>query len=242
MLQTIKIEYYDKDTLLEGYCAFDDSGPAKKPAVLIAHDWTGHSDFVCQKAERLAELGYVGFALDMYGKGKFGRDNQEKMALMQPLIEDREKLRQRVLAAFDAVKKIDYVNTAKIGAIGYCFGGLCVLDLARCDVDVRGVVSFHGNLSAPSNSTPKPTRTKMLVLHGHDDPMVPPAQVTAFENEMTAVQADWQVHIYSNTKHAFTNPEANDPDFGTVYSSLADKRSWIAMQSFFEEVLGSHKL
>lgn len=239
MLQIQKLEYYDQDTLLEGYCAYNENGPTKKPVVIIVHDWTGRNDFACQKAERLAELGYVGFALDMYGKGKIGETNEEKAALMKPLIEDRAKLQKRILAAYDTVMKLDYVNTAKIGAMGYCFGGLCVLDLARCNVDVRGVVSFHGNLSAPANSTPKPTHTKMLVLHGHDDPMVPPAQVTAFENEMTDVKADWQVHIYSNTKHAFTNPKANDPNFGTVYDKLSDKRSWIAMKNFFEEILGS---
>jgi len=237
MLHTQKIEYYDQDTLLEGYCAYKQEGPAKKPAVIVVHDWSGHNDFACQKAERLAELGYVGFALDMYGKGKLGKDNDEKIALMKPLMDDREKLQRRILAAFDTVTKLEYVNTAKIGAIGFCFGGLCVLDLARCDVDVRGVVSFHGILNAPANSKPKPTRTKILVLHGHDDPMVPPTQVTAFENEMTSVAADWQIHIYSNTKHAFTNPKANDPDFGTVYNSLSDKRSWVAMKSFFEEIL-----
>jgi dienelactone hydrolase len=237
MLHTQKIEYYDGDTLLEGYCAYNEGGSEKKPAVIVAHDWSGHNDFACQKAEKLAELGYVGFALDMYGKGKLGKDNTEKMALMKPLMDDRHKLQKRILAAFDTVTKLEYVNTAKIGAIGFCFGGLCVLDLARCDVDVRGVVSFHGGLTAPANSKPKPTRTKMLVLQGHDDPMVPPSEVSAFENEMTEVGADWQIYIYSNTKHAFTNPLANDPTLGTVYNSLTDKRSWVAMKSFFEEIL-----
>ncbi len=240
MLHTQKIEYYHEDTVLEGYVAYHKEGSNKKPAVLVAHDWSGHNDFVCQKAERLAELGYIGFAIDMYGKGKLGKDNAEKAALIKPLMDDRELLRGRILAAYETVRKLDDVNTAKIGAIGFCFGGLCVLDLARSDVDVRGVVSFHGLLSAPANSQPQPTRTKMLVLHGHDDPMVPPAQVTAFENEMTAANADWQVHIYSHTKHAFTNPKANDPDFGTVFNTLSDKRSWVSMKSFFEEIFGAN--
>ncbi len=237
MLKTKKIEYYDQDTLLEGYYAYNDNGLPKKAAVIVAHDWSGHNDFACQKAERLAELGYVGFALDMYGKGKVGKDNAEKLALMSPLMEDREKLKKRILAAYDTVSKLDCVNPAKIGAIGFCFGGLCVLDLARCNVDVRGVVSFHGLLSAPENSKLKSTRTKMLVLHGHDDPMVTPAAVNDFENEMTEAQADWQVHIYSQTKHAFANPQANDEKLGTVYNALTDKRAWIAMKSFFEEIL-----
>ena len=146
-------------------------------------------------------------------------------------------LRRRVLAAFETVSHLEVVNTAKIGAIGFCFGGLCVLDLARADVDVRGVVSFHGNLTPPPGK-PKPTRTKMLVLHGHDDPMVTPSLVTTFENEMTEIRADWQLHIYSNTQHAFTNPQANDASLGLVYNSLTAKRSWVAMKSFFDEVLG----
>ncbi len=236
MLQTKKIEYRDGEVILEGYCAYDDAGPQRKPAVLVAHDWSGRNDFACQKAEKLAELGYVGFALDMYGKGIIGKTKEEKTALIQPLVTDRNKLRQRILAALDTVSKLEYVNTAKMGAIGFCFGGLCVLDLARADRDVRGVVSFHGLLNAPENTPTKSTRTKMLVLHGYDDPMVPPEQVAAFETEMTNAKADWQIYTYGNTMHGFTNPQANDPGFGTVYHSLSDKRSWTAMKSFFEEI------
>lgn len=240
MLHTQKIEYYDQDTLLEGYCAYNDDRSTKKPAVIVVHDWSGRNDFACQKAEQLAELGYIGFALDMYGKGKIGKTNEEKSALMNPFINDRNKLLGRILAAVDTVSRLENVNTAKIGAIGFCFGGLCVLDLARANVDVRGVVSFHGLLNPPANSAPNATHTKILVLHGHDDPMVPPTQVNEFENEMTAAGADWQVHIYSQTLHSFTNPQANDPGFGTVYNAVTDKRSWIAMKCFLEEILGSN--
>ncbi len=237
MLQTKKIEYRDGDVILEGYCAYEDTGTQKKPAIMVAHDWSGRNDFACQKAEKLAELGYVGFALDMYGKGIIGKDNTEKAALIKPFMEDRNKLRQRILAALETVSKLEYVNTAKIGAIGFCFGGLCVLDLARANQDVRGVVSFHGLLNAPSNIPTEATRTKILALHGHDDPMAPPEQVALFELEMTKAKADWQMHIYSNTMHAFTNPQANDPGFGTVYNNVSAKRAWIAMKNFFEEVL-----
>lgn len=234
-----KIEYYDHDTILEGYYAYHQTGPAQKPAVIIAHDWSGHSEFVRQKAEQLAELGYVGFALDMYGKNKFGNTNEEKAALMQPFMQDREKLRTRILAAFETVKKLECVNPQKIGAMGFCFGGLCVLDLARSDVGIQGVVSLHGILSSPAHSQQKSTRTHLLILHGHDDPMVPPEQVAHFEKEMTDIGADWQMHIFSHTKHAFTNPKANDPSFGTVYHSLSDKRSWVLMKSFFEEMFNA---
>ena len=236
MLKTKKIDYYDGNTLLEGYYAFDDSKPGKKPAVLVAPDWSGKNDFACQKAEQLAELGYIGFALDMYGKGKLGETKEEKIALMSPFMEDRALLRQRMLAALDAVNKLENINPSRIGAIGFCFGGLCVLDLARSGADVRGVVSFHGLLGAPSNLPDKKIQAKILALHGYDDPMVPPEQVAEFQKEMTKTKVDWQIHIYGNTMHAFMNQKANDPGFGTVYNPLTEKRAWLAMKDFFAEI------
>ena len=237
MLTTKKIEYRDDETLLEGYYAHDESTPGKKPAVLIVHDWSGRNDFACQKAESLAELGYIGFAIDMYGKGKIGKTNEEKMALMSPLMNDRTLLCKRITAALDAVKNLDNVNTAKIGVMGYCFGGLCTLDLARSGADIRGAVSFHGLLTPPEQASHPTISAKILVLHGHDDPMVPPDQVLAFQMEMTKAGVDWQTYIYGNTMHAFANPLANDPALGTVYNSVTDKRAWIAMKDFFEEIL-----
>lgn len=236
MLKTKKIEYNDGNTILEGYCAYDDSIPGKKPAVLVAHDWSGRNDFSCQKAEKLAESGYIGFALDMFGKGIIGKNNEEKMTLIKPFMDDRVKLRQRILAALETVNKMENVNNAKIAAIGFCFGGMCVLDLARSGADIRGVVSFHGLLN-PSTNLPNTIHAKILALHGHDDPMVPPETVLGFEKEMTAASADWQLHVFGNTQHAFTNPQANDPGLGTIYSSIADKRSWNVMKDFFAEVL-----
>lgn len=235
MLQR-KIEYNDGDILLEGYYAVDESKPGKKPAILVAHDWGGRNDFACKKAEKLAELGYVGFALDMFGKNILGNTKEEKMALIKPLMEDREALAKRIISAFDTVKKLDFVDNKQIGAIGFCFGGLCVLDLARQDVEgLCAVVSFHGLLMAPEDRPHKPISAKILALHGFDDPMVPVEQVIAFQNEMTAARADWQFHVYGGTMHAFTNPLAHDPGFGTVYNSLADSRSWIEMKDFFAE-------
>lgn len=235
MLQTTKIEYPCGNVVLEGYCALDTRKPGKKPAVLVAPDWSGRNDFARQKAEQLAELGYIGFAVDMYGRGKVATTVEEKMALIKPLMDDRELLRQRIGAAFETIKRLDAVNTARIGAIGFCFGGLCVLDLARSGAELKGVVSFHGLLSPPSFPS-KRIKAKVLVLHGHDDPMVPPEQVQAFQQEMTAAKVDWQTHIYGNTMHAFTNPVAHDPSFGTVYDGLADKRSWVSMKDFFSEI------
>ena len=235
MLQTKKVDYKDKEVTLEAYYAFDDASKTKKPAVLIAHDWTGKNAWVCEKAEMLAKLGYIGIAIDMYGKGIIGTTTEEKMALMQPIIQDRNKLIQRITAAFDMVKTLPEVDIRRIGVIGYCFGGLCALDLARSGADIRGVVSFHGSL-ASSDIPNQPIKAKILVLHGHIDPMVPPEQVANFEKEMTDANVDWQVHVYSNTKHAFTNPQANDEKLGIVYNKTADQRSWVAMKNFLAEV------
>jgi dienelactone hydrolase len=236
MLQTSKIEYVQGDTVLEGYCVLDDSYRGSRPAVIVAPDWSGRNDFACQKAEQLAELGYVGFALDMYGQGKVADTKEERTAAIAPLMADRSLLAKRVLAAFDVVSKLEAVNTASIGAIGFCFGGLCVLDLARHGAPLRGVVSFHGLLNAPKDLPDKKIHARILVLHGHEDPMVPPAQVADFQNEMTAAGVDWQIDIYGHTRHAFTNPKQHDVASGLVYNNLADKRSWIAMRDFFNEI------
>jgi dienelactone hydrolase len=236
MLQTKKIAYQDGKTQLEGYYAIDDSISGKRPAILIAHDWSGRNDFACHKAEKLAELGYIGFALDMYGKDIIGETKEEKTALIQPLINDRILLAQRMFCALETLKKLEYVDATRIAAIGFCFGGLCVLDLARGGADIRGVVSFHGLLFSPPNQKTEKIKAKILAFHGHDDPMVPVAQVMAFQDEMTVANVDWQIHVYGGTMHGFTNPKAHDPGFGTVFNSIADKRSWISMQDFFKEI------
>lgn len=230
------VNYLDGDTVLEGFFAFDDALEGIRPVVLINHAWGGRDGFVADKAKKLAELGYVGFALDMYGKGIIGSGPEENARLMQPFTADRALLQRRITAALTAVKSLPWTDGNKIAAIGFCFGGLCVLDLARTGADLKGVVSFHGLLGAPDNLRGIKIKAKVLALHGHDDPMVPVEQVVAFEQEMTEAGADWQLHSYGNTMHAFTNPVANDPVFGTVYQADADRRSWQAMRNFLAEV------
>jgi len=230
------IGYLDGDVLLEAYFAFDDAITERRPAVLISHAWGGRDDFVAEKANKLAELGYVGFALDMYGKGVLGNSPEQNSKLMQPFMADRGLLQKRIKAALYAVRLLPWVDDSKIAAMGFCFGGLCVLDLARAGADLKGVVSFHGLLGAPDNLVTNSIKAKVLALHGHDDPMGPIEQVLAFEQEMTKAGADWQLHTYGHTMHAFTNPKANDPAFGTVYQANADKRSWLAMKNFLAEV------
>ncbi len=235
---TNTVTYLDGDVLLEAFFAFDDAFSGRRPAVLVNHAWGGRDDFVAGKAQKLAGLGYVGFALDMYGKGVLGSSPEENASLMQPFMADRALLQKRIKAAFDAVRLMPWVDDSKIAAMGFCFGGLCVLDLARTGVDLRGAVSFHGLLGAPDNIHGRQIKAKVLVLHGHDDPMVPPEQVLAFEQEMTVAGADWQLLTFGHTMHAFTNPVANNPDFGTVYQADADRRSWLAMQNFLVEIFG----
>ncbi len=236
MLHTQNFSYKDGATPLEGFFAFDDTRRQKKPLVLVVHDWSGCTDFFKKKAEKLAYLGYAGFAVDMYGAGKTGETNEEKAALMQPLINDRESLFQRIRAAVDAIKKIEVIDTTRIAVTGYCFGGLCALDLARKSTDITAAISLHGALTPPSKKPPAHITTKVLVIHGHDDPLVPAEQVVAFEKEMTEAKADWQLFIYGNTKHAFTNPKANDPAMGLEYNALADRRSAAAIEHFLAEV------
>lgn len=229
------LEYKDGNTTFEAYVALPATEAGRRPAVLVSHAWAGRSEFECEKADRLAALGYVGVAIDNYGKGILGRDNAENSALMMPLVQDRTLLRRRLLAGLAAVKGIAMVDNTRIAAIGFCFGGLCVLDLARSGADLRGVVSFHG-LFAPSTIPNAPITAKVLALHGHDDPLVPPAAVLALQQELTAGGADWQVHAYGNTSHAFTNPAANDAANGMQYNTLASRRAWRSLEDFLAEV------
>lgn len=234
---TQTIDYRHGTDALEGFFAYDGALPTPLPAVMIAHAWGGRDEFACSKACRLAELGYAAFALDMYGKGIIGSGPEQNAQLMQPFMADRSLLQTRMLAALDTVQGLPQVDAARVAAMGFCFGGLCVLDLARTGADLCGVVSFHGLFSPPENMARPPIRAKVLALHGYDDPMVPPAQVTALAQELTEAGADWQIHMYGNTVHAFTNPIANDPSFGTVYNATADQRSWQTLQGFLGEVL-----
>ena len=232
-MKTETVNYQATDVGLEGYVAFPDTGSA--PLVLIAHTWAGKDEFVHQKAEDLAALGYVGFAVDMYGNGKVGADTAENESLMTPLVIDRAMLKDRIVSALNYEKNLSGVDSNKTAAIGYCFGGLVALDLARSGEDLRGVVSFHG-LLMPSDISEKGIQAKVLVLHGERDPMVPLDMVDSFQKEMTEAGADWQLHSYGGTYHAFTNPDANDPNLGTEFNQDANDRSWKSMKNFFEEI------
>jgi dienelactone hydrolase len=232
-MKTQEINYKFGDQEYRAFVANPEKESA--PLVLVVHTWAGRDDFVEKKAIELAEEGYVAMAVDMYGEAKVGTSTEENQSLMTPLIEDRDKLKAIINSAVEAGKKIDGVDSSKVAAIGYCFGGLVVLDLARSGTDISGVVSFHGLLMSSDISTDG-IKTKVLVLHGERDPMVPLSMVDDFQKEMTEAEADWQLHSYGNAYHAFTNKEANDPNLGTQYNENADKRSWQSMMNFFTEI------
>ena len=234
-IQTRLVEYRDGELLLEGYMAWDPAHNGPLPAVAIAHTWAGRTPFEEGKAVELAEQGYVGFAIDMYGKGVRGSSPEENTALMTPLMQDRAVLQGRINKAVSVLRQQAEVDPQRVAASGYCFGGLCVLDLARSGSDVCGVVSLHGLFGAPGNTAGTPISAKVLCLHGYDDPMAQPQSMLDLASELSAAGADWQVHAYGNTVHAFTNPEANNPEMGTAYSALADHRSRQALLNFLEE-------
>jgi len=236
-LKTETVEYRQDGTLLEGYLAYDDSFQGKRPGVLVIHEWDGLGDYVKKRAAQLAELGYVAFAADIYGKGVRPKTVEESAAEAGKYKADRALLRARALAGLDVLKKNPKVDPHRIAAIGYCFGGTAVLELARSGADLSGVVSFHGGLDAPNPDDARNIRCKLLVLHGADDPLSPPDQIAAFENSLRKAGVDWQMILYGGAVHGFTNPEhGTDPSKGVAYNEKADRRSWEAMKAFFAEL------
>lgn len=236
-LKTETVTYREGDTTCKGYLAYDDAADSKRPGVLVVHEWMGLNDYAKKRANQLAEEGYVAFAADIYGKGTQAKDPKQAGGLAAKYKGDRALFRRRVTAALETLRKDPRVDDKKLAAIGYCFGGTGVLELARDGADLAGVVSFHGGLDAPADAEKKKIKAKILVLHGADDPHVPPAQVEAFEREMREAGADWQLNAYGGAVHAFTNPaNGTDNSKGAAYNASADLRSWAAMELFFGEI------
>lgn len=238
-IKTQTIEYKEGDTVLEGFVAYDDAVTGKRPGVLVVHQWKGLTDYEKKRAEMLAGLGYVAFAVDIYGKGVRPADTQSANAESGKYKKDRALLRKRVNAGLAEFKKQPQVDTSKIAAIGYCFGGTTVIELARSGADVAGVVSFHGALDSPHPEDGKNIKCKVLALHGADDPFVPATDVAAFEEEMRQAKVDWELLKYGGAVHSFTDWNAKDPSMpGARYNEKADRRSWQDMQQFFAEIFG----
>lgn len=233
---TEALRYTHNGTEFEAHLAYDDAVSGPRPLVTVSHAWSGRTAFENDKAEKLAAMGYAGLAIDVYGAGVVGGSAEENTALMTPLLEDRGELLARLRAGIAAGAAHDAADGSRVAAMGYCFGGLCALDLARSGDNLAGAISFHGLFTPPSWPVEK-IKAKVLVLHGWDDPMAKPDTVLSLSEELSKAGADWQLIAYGNTLHAFTNPEANDPGFGTVYDADADRRSWQALANFLTEVL-----
>jgi len=238
-MHTEDIEYTDGETDMVGFVAHDPSIKGKKPAVIVVHAFEGRNQLACQYAKDLAALGYVGFAVDMYGEKKLGKNLEECMSFIKPLFGDRKKLRKRMHAGFEAVSSMDQVDDTRIGAIGFCFGGLCVLDLVRMGAQVKDVVSVHGVLMPAQGIPNEKIKAKVLAFHGHKDPQIPEEQIKGFMKEMDDAHVDWQMHFYGNAKHAFTDPEASKigpPEMGREYNPAAAQRAWGSSVNFFKEI------
>jgi len=233
-LKTEKVNYNHGKAFLEGYLVYDDAIQGKRPGVLVVHCFRGLRDFVKERTEQLANLGYIVFALDMYGV--IPKDDQEAFALAKVYGADRRLMRSRANAGLEVLRMHDLTDTRHIGAMGYCFGGGVVLELARSGAEIAGFVGFHANLNTANREDAKNIKGKVLILHGADDPLVPMDQVLAFQEEMRKAKVDWQMIFYGNAVHAFTMPESDtDPSERVAYNEKADKRSWEAMKFFFRE-------
>lgn len=235
ILKTKSVEYKHGDTLLQGWAAWEDGFKEKRPGILVVHEWWGHGPYARRRAEMLARQGYTAFALDMYGKGVLAKDHQEAGKLAGAFFGDRKLMRERALAGLAELKKLPFVDASKLAAIGYCFGGTTVLELARAGTELKGVASFHGNLATPTPALETP-KAKIAVFHGADDAFVNES-VPAFIEEMRKSKANWQFTQYGGAVHSFTVKEAgDDPSKGMAYDKEADERSWKALLAFFDEL------
>lgn len=237
---TKEVEYTVGGQPFTGFLAYDENKTGKRPGVLVVHEWWGHNDYARSRAEQLAEMGYVAFALDMYGAGKVADHPDNAMKFMQEATKDPELAKQRFLAAKELLQQQPMTDADKIAAIGYCFGGGVVLNMARAGVDIDGVASFHGVLAPVMPATPGGVKAKVMVFNGADDPFVPREQVEAFKAEMDAAGVDYELIDYPGVMHSFTNPGATEVgkkyEMPLVYDENADKDSWSRMKAFFDSL------
>lgn len=237
-IKTETIVYKEGNVEAHSFLTYDNSLTGKRPGVLVVPEWWGLNNYAKRRARMIAKLGYVALAVDVYGDGKNTVSPKQAAAWSHELTAgDRHELRIRIEGALAKLKSEPMVDPNRTAAIGYCFGGATVLELARSGADVNGVVSFHGELGTHDPAKPGEVKAKILVLTGADDPFVPPSKVEAFENEMRNAKANWQVNVYSGAEHSFTNPAADSFHIkGVAYNAEADHRSWQAMRNFLEEI------
>lgn len=231
------VEYKHGEAILEGYLAYDEAIVDKRPGILVVHEWKGVGEYAKKRAQMLAELGYVAMAVDMYGKGIRPQTHEEAGKQAGIYKNDRALMRSRIQSALDVLRAHPLVDAAKIAAIGYCFGGTTVLELARSGADVKGVASFHGALATPNPLDAKNIKGKVLVCHGAADGFVPAEEVEAFKKEMLDAGVDMRFESYEGAVHSFTVKEAgDDPSKGMAYNAPADEKSWSKLLDFLKEI------
>lgn len=239
-IRTQTLTYQGADgTSLQGYYAYDDSIQGPRPGVVVVHEWWGLNEYAQQRARDLAALGYSALAIDMYGEGKYTDHPKDAMAFMQAALANTEQAKQRFEAGLATLKAQPATDASKVAAIGYCFGGKVVLDMARQSVPLAAVVSFHGSLATTTPAQPGSVSAKVLVAHGELDSMVPAEQIQAFKQEMQAAGADYEFLNLPDAKHGFSNPAADSHQahgLDLAYSQSADETSWAKMQALFKEV------
>ena len=237
-IKTETVTYKEGQVEAQSFLAYYDSATGRRPGVLVVSEWWGLNDYPKMRARMLAQLGYVAMAVDVYGEGETTADPKQAEKWVAPLeAGDRAELRARINAALAKLKSDPHVDPARTAAIGYCFGGATVLELARSGAAVNGVVSFHGHYDTGAPARPGAVKARILVCHGADDPFTSQAQIAALEGEMRKARADWQFNIYGGAEHSFTNPNADAYHVaGIAYDAEADHRSWQAMKDFFREI------
>jgi len=237
---TKTVEYQHDGTSLKGFLAYDDAVSGKRPAILVVHEWWGMNDYVESRARQLAELGFVAFALDMYGTGRVTTHPDKASEWMKQTTSNVDFWRRRAQAGLDVLRSQAQTDPDRVAAIGYCFGGATVQQLAYSGADIKGIVSFHGTPIPPPDQDLSRVKAKFLILHGAADPFTPPEKVQAYLAAMEATDIDWQMVFYGGAKHGYTNPDADKYGLAPVsYNQRADRRSWQHMQLFLKEVLGT---
>jgi len=234
------VEYSAQGVVMKGYLAYDEAVKGKRPGVLVVHEWWGLNDYARMRARMVAELGYTALAVDMYGEGKQAMHPDNAKKFSSELMKNFDDAKARFLAAMEFLKQQPSVDPNRIAAIGYCMGGGVVLNMARQGVDLKGVASFHGSLTAVKPAQPGSVKAKVLVLHGADDKFIPPEQIEAFKQEMRSAGADFQFISYPGALHSFTNPEATELgkkyNMPIAYNAKADKESWNEMKKFLRTI------
>lgn len=234
---TKTISYQEDGASLQGYLAYDNALKGKRPGVLVVHEWWGLNDYARKRATQLAAMGYVAFALDMYGKDKVADHPEQAKEFMKKVTQNVDTWQKRALAGLEILKNQPNTDSNRIAAIGYCFGGSTVQQLAYSGADIRGIVSFHGSLIPPTESAVKQTKAKILICHGASDPYTKPEALQTYLTTMNASGIDWKMSIYAHAKHAFTNPDADNYGMAALgYNRTADRRSWEDMKQFFNEI------